>query len=204
MTSTAETDEELLSQIGATGSRTLLLAALEAFSTSGYHGATTRQIADLAGMSPAAVYVHYAAKSDLLYTITVAGHRAAIADAQRALKGATGPAERLAGFVRAFAAWHARHHTLARVTQYELRALDGERLAEIRRLRQRVTALVERELKAGRHAGVFDVADVRGTALAAISLCIDVARWYHPGHRQSPGEVGELYAELVLRMVATR
>lgn len=37
-----------------------------------------------------------------------------------------------------------------------------------------------------------------------LSLSIDVARWYQPGHGSTPGELGDLYAELALRMAGTR
>ncbi len=61
------------------------------------------------------------------------------------------------------------------------------------------------ELARGVAAGVFDVADLQGTALAMLSLCIDLARWYEPGaDHNSPEAVGELYADLVSRMLRKR
>jgi hypothetical protein len=56
-------------------------------------------------------------------------------------------------------------------------------------------------IRDGVAAGEFDVADVSGTTLAVLSLCIDVARWFNPAGHRTPDEVGELYADLVLRMV---
>lgn len=50
-------------------------------------------------------------------------------------------------------------------------------------------------------AGEFDVPDVKGTTLAVLSLCIDVARWFNVNGPRTPDEVGALYADLVLRMV---
>ena len=47
--------------------------------------------------------------------------------------------------------------------------------------------------------------DVRATALAAISLVVDVARWYHPGiKRTTPQSIADTYAALVLRLVGAR
>ncbi len=37
-------------------------AAIEAFARKGFHGTTTRDISTAAGMSPAALYVHYPSK----------------------------------------------------------------------------------------------------------------------------------------------
>jgi hypothetical protein len=53
-------------------------------------------------------------------------------------------------------------------------------------------------------AGQFAVDDIRGTTLAVMSLCIDVARWFSPEGRRTPDEIGELYAGLALRMVGCR
>jgi hypothetical protein len=52
--------------------------------------------------------------------------------------------------------------------------------------------------------GEFDLPDVPGTALAILSLCIDVARWFNPDGRRTPDDVGVLYADLVGRMVGPR
>ena len=54
-------------------------------------------------------------------------------------------------------------------------------------------------------ADVFDVADLEGTTLAVLSLCIDLARWYEPSPEHNSAEaVGELYAGLVIRMLRKR
>ena len=45
------------------------------------------------------------------------------------------------------------------------------------------------------------VPDLPGTALALLSLVVDVARWYDPAGARSPEDVGALYADLALRMV---
>ncbi|MFI9204565.1 TetR/AcrR family transcriptional regulator [Streptomyces sp. NPDC053048] len=181
--------------------RRLLTAAVQAFAERGYHATTTRDIAGRAGMSPAALYIHYKTKEELLYRISGVGHRLALDIVTRARDGAGTPAERLAEAVRRFVRWHAEHHTTARVVQYELGALGEEHHAEIIALRRATDAAVRAIIEDGVAAGDFDVPDVRGTTLAVLSLCIDVARWFNAEGRRTPDEVGELYAGLVLRMV---
>src|SRR4051812_14086446 len=58
-TATFDHDAELWAHIEPASSRLLLLSALDAFLARGFHAATTREIAERAGMSPAAVYVHW-------------------------------------------------------------------------------------------------------------------------------------------------
>src|SRR3954452_3449348 len=100
--------------IEAESSRRLLLSALTAFARHGFQAATTREIAEGAGMSPAAVYVHYRAKSDLLHEISRIGHQSVLDEVERAVGDAPpDPEQRVRAFVAAFAKWHADHHVVA-------------------------------------------------------------------------------------------
>ena len=181
--------------------RRLVTAAVHAFAERGYHATTTRDIAGRAGMSPAALYIHYKTKEELLLQISSVGHRLALGILEDAVNADGAPAERLANAVRSFVRWHAEHHTTARVVQYELGALSEEHYTEIVGLRRDVDGAVRSILQDGVAAGDFDVPDLPGTTLAVLSLCIDVARWFSTDGRRSPDEVGLLYADLVLRMV---
>ncbi|WP_175408112.1 TetR/AcrR family transcriptional regulator [Streptomyces sp. TRM64462] len=198
---TAGGDETPWDEVTPEAARRLLEAAVDAFAERGYHATTTRDIAGRAGMSPAALYIHYKTKEELLHRISRIGHVKAL----EILEGAAGApgtaAERLAGAVRSFVRWHAGRYTTARVVQYELDALRPEHRDEIVALRRRSDAAVRRIIEEGVAAGEFDVPDVPGTTVAVLSLCIDVARWFNVKGRRTPDEVGELYAGLVLRMV---
>lgn len=184
--------------------RRLLVAAVEAFAERGYHATTTRDIASRAGMSPAALYIHYKTKEELLHRISRIGHDKALEILEAAADRDGTAAERLTDAVRSFVRWHAARHTTARVVQYELDALADEHRTEIVELRRRSDATVRRILQDGVRDGEFDVPDVPGTTLAVLSLCIDVARWFNTQGRRTPDEVGALYADLVLRMVVSR
>ncbi|WEH43867.1 TetR/AcrR family transcriptional regulator [Streptomyces sp. AM 2-1-1] len=184
--------------------RRLLVAAVEAFAERGYHATTTRDIAGRAGMSPAALYIHYKTKEELLHRISRIGHDRALSLLDAAADGDGRPADRLALAVRSFVLWHAERFATARVVQYELDALSDEHRAEIIELRRRTDAAMRRIIAEGVEAGEFDVPDVPGTALAVLSLCIDVSRWFNAQGSRTPEEVGALYVDLVLRMVGTQ
>ncbi|MCJ0870352.1 TetR/AcrR family transcriptional regulator [Streptomyces sp. AP-93] len=189
------------SEVTPDAARRLLVAAVEAFAERGYHATTTRDIAGRAGMSPAALYIHYKTKEELLHRISRIGHDKALEILDTAASGPGSAAERLDAAVRSFVRWHAAHHTTARVVQYELDALAPEHRSDIVALRRRSDAAIRRILADGVAAGEFFVPDVPGTTLAVLSLCIDVARWFSADGRRTPDEVGALYAGLVLRMV---
>ncbi|MCY0938704.1 TetR/AcrR family transcriptional regulator [Streptomyces sp. H34-S4] len=192
------------SEVTPDAARRLLVAAVEAFAERGYHATTTRDIAGRAGMSPAALYIHYKTKEELLHRISRIGHDKALEILDIAASGPGSAAERLDAAVRSFVRWHAAHHTTARVVQYELDALAPEHRSEIVALRRQSDAAIRRILADGVAAGEFFVPDVSGTTLAVLSLCIDVARWFSADGRRTPDEVGALYSGLVLRMVGAR
>jgi len=197
----AEAPDDCWGEVAPDAARRLLLAAVEAFAERGFHATTTRDIAGRAGMSPAALYIHYRTKEELLYQISRVGHERSVRILTEADDSGGSPADRLAAPVRAFVRWHAERHTTARVVQYELSALAEDHYAEIVTLRRRSEEILRGILTDGVDAGQFTVTDVRGTATAVLSLCIDVARWFRSGGPRTPEEIGELYADLVLRMV---
>jgi AcrR family transcriptional regulator len=194
----------------------LLAAAVSAFAERGYHATTTRDIAAAAGMSPAALYVHHASKEELLYEIARRGHAEVLAALGAAVSaGSAGPARSpgsavsagdgdAAGLLRAtvyaFAEFHVRSHTSARVINFELAALTPEHYAEIHAARREIEQTFRRIIERGIGAGSFDLADARMPALAIVSLGVDITRWYHPGGFTA-GEIAAAYADMALRIV---
>ena len=198
---TAGGDPQPWAEVTPDAARRLLVAAVEAFAERGYHATTTRDIAGRAGMSPAALYIHYRTKEELLHRISRIGHEKALDILRTAARAEGSPTRRLAEAVSSFVRWHAGGRTTARVVQYELDSLGPDARAEITTLRRQVDAEVRGIIEEGVRSGEFDVPDVRGTTLAVLSLCIDVARWFNVNGSRTPEEVGALYADLVLRMV---
>ncbi|MFF8595488.1 TetR/AcrR family transcriptional regulator [Streptomyces sp. NPDC015220] len=201
---TAGGDAQPWGEVTPDAARRLLVAAVEAFAERGYHATTTRDIAGRAGMSPAALYIHYKTKEELLHRISRIGHEKALEILRTAARREGDATDRLADAVSSFVRWHAGGRTTARVVQYELDSLGPDARAEILALRRQVDAEVRRIVEDGVAAGEFDVADVHGTTLAVLSLCIDVARWFNLDGPRTPEEVGALYADLVLRMVGAK
>jgi AcrR family transcriptional regulator len=182
----------------------LVSAAISAFAAKGFHGTTTRDIATAAGLSPAGVYVHYASKEELLFSITEEGHRGVLAAMRAASARADDPVGKLVSIVRAFALWHAERHTRARIVNYELAALTPEHYAVVNAIRRQITRELEGVVEAGQLDGSFDVADVRMTTGSLLSLGIDVSRWYKDSGHISPQQVADHHVHLALRIVGAR
>lgn len=194
------TDTSDLTRADATRAR-LLDAATAAFAEKGFHGTTTRDIATAAGMSSAALYVHHKSKEELLYLISKAGHENTLQLVQNALRSSDEPTAALRAVIHDFAVNHARGHTRARIVNYELGALSPEHYVEIRGIRHRIETELRELVELGVSAGVFRTPDPRMTAVALLSLGIDIARWYRDGGQWSPEDIADHYAGIALRIV---
>ena len=182
----------------------LLEAAAEAFAARGFHATSTRDIASRAGLSPAGVYVHFASKEELLFQISREVHLAARDLLVKAAGAASSPTEALRSIMATFARWHAEHHRVARIVQYEFGNLTPEHRDAVLTLRKEIDAVVRGVVTDGVATGEFAVDDVPDTTLALLSMVVDVARWYDPEIRRTPEAIGAAYADLGLRLVQAR
>jgi AcrR family transcriptional regulator len=80
----------------------VLAAALDVFSTAGYHAASMDEIADHAGVSKPVLYQHFPGKLDLYLAILDAGIDDLMAAARKALTGTTDNATRVSAMVNAY------------------------------------------------------------------------------------------------------
>jgi len=179
----------------------LMEAAADAFAAKGFHATTTRDIASRAGLSPAGVYVHFASKEELLFQLSREGHEAARDMLVAAAEAAGSPTEALRSIMAAFSQWHAEHFRVARIVQYEFQNLTAEHREAVLGLRKQIDSVVRDVLTAGVASGEFTVTDVPDTALALLSMAVDVARWYDPEIKRTPEAIGRTYGELGLRLV---
>lgn len=200
---TIHTTDALMNALPGDGSdvaRRLVASAVANFAERGYHATTTRDISVGAGLSPAALYVHFASKEAVLFEAGRNGHRYVLDTVTDAAASSTDPVEQIRVIVDRFVRIHAIHHTTCRVAQYELHALTEEHYREIAELRRATDTVIRDVLHRGVGLAVFTVGDVPTAALAILSLGIDVARWYQPG-RFDIDVLARNYVDLVLAML---
>ena len=179
----------------------IMLAAADAFAEKGFHATTTRDIASRAGLSPAGVYVHFASKEVLLFELSRRGHARARDLLVAAAEQAATPTEALRDIIGGFSRWHAEHYELGRIVQFEFRHLSPEHREAVLGLRKEIDGVVAGVLRDGVASGEFEVDDVSVTALALLSMAIDVARWYAPDVRRRPADIETSYGDLAVRLV---
>jgi hypothetical protein len=69
---------------------------------------------------------------------------------------------------------------------YQTGALRPAHLADITARQREVGRIVRQVIADGVNSRDFDIPDPGAAATAVLSLCLDVARWYHPGYRLPP------------------
>ena len=189
----------------ATGaSRRIRCGATRAFADLGYHGASTREIANRSGMSPAAVYIHFDSKQDLFHRIALEGHRLSTGTFSEPARQGTDPVTMLRLGIASFAGCNAEWNLLSRSIEYEIRLHRGPEFADVWELRRGIDAHVLEILEAGVAAGSFRIADLHWAKITLLSTCIDVARWYRHGSSRTPLSIGFQYADLAMTIVGAQ
>ncbi|MDX2358980.1 TetR/AcrR family transcriptional regulator [Dietzia sp. PP-33] len=177
-------------------------AAVEAFSELGFHGTTTREIAARLELSTAAIYPHYSSKQSLLYDIVLEAHAAAYASLTALpLAGSLTARERLEAATAALSMWHARNSMLARVANFEMRALSAEQLEHIHALRRRTSAFFRAIIEEGGVRGEFRSDGASAITQLITSMCVDVCRWYPSKTHNDVDALGAFYADAAVRIV---
>ena len=181
--------------------RRLLLAGVDAFWRDGFHASSTRDIAKRAKLSPAAVYVHFKAKEDLLFDIIQYVAENLRDRLLEALAEGGSPMELLSRLVHAYVALPARMYKASLVANREFNSLTVSQRKQIVKIRGELEAIVGDCLAAGKESGEFHFEDLSLTRMAVVFLCRSTLLWYSPRGKLTPEAIGDYYANLVVRMV---
>lgn len=183
-------------------SRRIEEAALKLFYERGYAETTMREIALACGLTPGALYNHFASKEELLRTIQLDIHRWLEALLEDALEDAGDhPADQVRAFCRAHALMHATYQTEALVANRELRSLTEESLAEVMAIRDRMVRRFIDIVQRGKDEGIFDVPDADAVGKLVLSMAVSIAVWFRPDDALSREEMADIDATTALRMV---
>ena len=178
-----------------------LAAALDAFVELGYHGASTRDIAQRCGLSVPGLYYHYATKQDMLAAILKYVMTDLRTRSHEAISEGRSPAARFALLVECQTLFHAARRDLGFIGSSELRSLESPHAEENRRLRRESKQMFDDEVSAGIASGEFRCGDPRAASRAVVSLFTALPLWFRPNGPQSPQEVAAQYADYALLLV---
>ena len=170
------------------------------FGKKGFADTCVEDIAAAAKIAKGTLYLYFRSKEEVLYQIATSALDFTIEVAATEAKGAGSPAERLTNLVRVLTIWHTYNSQVAHVVLYQTGALTADHLADIGAKQREVSQIVRQVIMDGVKSGDFDVPDAGAATIAVLSLCLDVARWYRPGYRLTPQQLGDFNAAAALRI----
>src|SRR6266480_6359478 len=175
----------------------ILAAAVQLFAEYGYHAATMRDIAQIAGIQAASIYYHYPSKQTLLVEIMETHMRKLNANLERIVSKPHEVQQRLYEAISNHILLHTTYKSEFFIIDTEIRALEGENRRKILDLRDHYEDLFQKLLAEGIEKGVLRRTDVKVSSYAIIAMCTEVAQWFRPSGRLSVQQVIEIYSEMV-------
>ncbi len=166
-----------------------------------------RELADACGLTPGAIYNHYASKEALLFAIVDRVHDEADTVLSETLRAASpDPAAQLEALAAAFTAFHIARPRETRVANRDYIYLPGGERESIVRRRRRVRALFADVLRAGERDGSFSFGElgsedaVQAASMAILNMVVLVAEWFDPAGPRSAQDTAALHGRLALRI----
>ncbi|MFD4669400.1 TetR/AcrR family transcriptional regulator [Lentzea sp. NPDC058450] len=175
-------------------------AAVRLFAERGFHGTGIRDLAQAAGLSSATLYHYMGTKEDLLVSIMRTSLTDLITKAE-AIAAEPDETTRIVALVEMHVRAHAEKPRETAVVDGEMRALTGERRAEIVALRDRYEQVWQDAIVDGVKAKKLTVGEPSVARLALLEMCSGVSRWYSP---DGPLELRDLtiqYGTMALGML---
>jgi AcrR family transcriptional regulator len=189
--------------------RRVLAMSAALFYRHGAAGTSIRDITRACGVSPGALYNHFASKDDVLYELVSHGHLSLERRIESALQDVPDePAARTAAFVRGYVLGHLVHPELAQVVRREYLHLSADRYQAIVRRRRSLRQQLSGLLRRGADVGVFDLidgpdGDIRG-AVMVLDMCSRTSDWYDPRRAEPPERLADRYVTAALRLAGAR
>jgi AcrR family transcriptional regulator len=190
----------------SSAARRVLAMSAALFYRQGAAATSIRDITRACGLSPAALYNHFAGKDEVLYVLVCHGHDRLERRVAGALDGAApDPVAQLAAFARAYVMGHLVHPELAQLVRREYLHLSRPRYQEIVLRRRRLRDQLRELLRTGAQSKHFDLIDgpdagATRVALMVLDMCSRTSEWYDPTRNEAPDELADHYATAALRL----
>lgn len=190
--------------------RRILASAAVLFYRDGAAATSVRDLTKACGLTPGALYSHFASRNDLLHVLVRNGFQTSERAVIEALADSDDPDERLSGYVRAYAGTHLRFPAITQLADREYVHLTGPPRADVESRRLRLRELLIAVLTAGERQGSFQPLDglpVAGQADMMLDLCGRANEWFTTELVQTePAEpaLAERYVEAALRLVGAK
>ena len=184
------------------GKKAILDAALKCFYERGYEGASIRDVAQVAGVTGAAVYHYFGSKQDLLMEILEDFLEKSLQATKDAVSRAgTDPVARLFAAAQSHVLWNTSDVAASFVVNSEIRSLEPANRTKHVAKRDELQRIFDQAVEDGCKEGLFLTPWPGESSRAITVMCTFVARWYRPGGPLSADEISWRYGHMALSLV---
>ncbi len=182
-------------------------AAIDLFYAQGALATTVREITGACGLTPGALYNHFASKDHLLYVLVRDIHLQVDEQMAAALAAAgPDPVVQLASTVRFLVAHTAGFKKQSRVANREFTILTGTRRQEVRAIRRQMRDRLTGILLDGAQRGAFSLVGGSDPASATLcsgtisNMCVHISEWTLEHYPLGIPDLQDRYAQMALRL----
>ena len=181
----------------------MIHAAARLFSERGYHGTSIQHLADALGLQKGSLYSHIGSKEELLFDVVNEGADRFLERGELAIELQALASVKLRRLLVGHIETAIEHLDAATVFLNEWRYLSEDKRGIIQAKRDRYENIVRSIIDEGIAAGEFrDDANVRFAARLVLSAGNWTYAWFKPGGELGPTEIGERFADLLIRGLA--
>jgi TetR/AcrR family transcriptional regulator, cholesterol catabolism regulator len=182
----------------------LIEVATEVFSEKGYEAASLQDIADRLGMLKGSLYYYIHSKEDILFDVISSVHQEGLSNIESLAAGEGDALQRLRNVIIGHIDYECRNLTKTAVFLHELQALAPERQAEIIGGEHAYRGVFRNLIEAGQKEGLIPAGvDPKLAALWILGSLNWVYRWFRPGGEFTARQIGEQFADMTIRGLAT-
>lgn len=181
----------------------LVDAATHLFYARGAAVTSVRDITGACGVTPGALYHHFASKEELLFVVVRDIHLGLAEGLAEVRAAQADPVVELGVLVQVVVSRHARNKERARVANREYRLLTGARLQEVVDLRLLLLRQLAECVRSGVAQDVLSLPPGLSPALlatAVFDMAVQVSEWFVDGRSVTSAELARQYARLAYRM----
>jgi AcrR family transcriptional regulator len=175
----------------------VLNAAAQVFFEKGYEATSIADIGERCGLLKGSLYYYIRSKDELLYEVVkdVFGRRRLM---EELAEGST--PERLLRFVEGHVLYLTQNITKTAVFLHDYRSLSPQRRKLAKQREQEYVAAVTQLIEEGQADGSFRrEVDPKLATFAVLGAINWVYRWYRDGAAHTPEEIGQEFAEIIVR-----
>lgn len=178
----------------------MVAVAARLFSERGYHGTSMQHLAEALGLQRGSLYAHIGSKEELLFDVVNEGADRFLERGRQAFELQAIASLRLRRLLVGHIETAIEHLDAATVFLNEWRYLSSDLRALVQEKRDHYESLVRGIISDGIEAGEFRAsADVRFAARLVLSAGNWTYAWYRPGGELGPTEIGQKFAELLIK-----